>query len=102
MDTTSVIGNLEREWDFDTGFFGRLRKGQFDRVSLSRLVQVLELIDFRDQRTVSRRAVSLLWYMPIFMGWQKERVGEAGGDVAELDKATNQVQHLVERILGVP
>jgi len=38
MDTTSVIGNLEREWDFDTGFFGRLRKGQFDRVSLSRLV----------------------------------------------------------------
>jgi hypothetical protein len=36
------------------------------------------------------------------MGWQRERVAEAGGDVAELDEATNQVQHLVERILGVP
>jgi hypothetical protein len=102
MDTNSVIANLEREWDFDTGFFGRLRQGWFDRGSLSRLIRVLEVIDLRDNSTVSRRVVSLLWYMPLFMVWQRERVQEAGADGPELDKATNQVQQLVEQILGIP
>lgn len=102
MDTASVIADLEREWDFDSGFFGRLRRGDCDRTSLNRLIRTLDLIDPQGDTTINRRVVSLLWYMPIFMGWQVERVQEAGGDVAELDKATNQVQNLVEKILGVP
>jgi hypothetical protein len=102
MDTATVIGNLEREWDFETGFFGRLRRGEFDTACLNRLIRALDLIDFRDDRNVNRRVVSLLWYMPLFMGWQKERVEEAGGDTGAFDNASNQVRKLIERILGVP
>ena len=102
MDVASVITNLEREWEFESGFLGRLRRGNFDRASLDRLIRTLDLVDTEGDTTINRRVVSLLWYMPIFMGWQAERVKEAGGDVAELDKATNRVQNMLERILGVP
>ena len=102
METKAVIENLEREWDFDTGFFGQLRRGKFDAASLNRLIQILDFIDFGDNHSVNRRVVALLWYMPLFMEWQKKRVQEAGGNVEVFDKATNQVQHLVEKLLGVP
>ena len=102
MDNASVIANLEREWEFESGFFGRLRRGEFDRASLNRLIRTLDLIDPQGDTVVNRRVVSLLWYMPIVMGWQVDRVQESGGDIAELDKAITQVQYSVERILGVP
>ncbi len=102
MDTASVIADLEREWEFESGFFGRLRRGEFDRASLSRLIQALDLIDAQGSTVLNRRVVSLLWYVPIFMGWQADRVQEAGGDIDEFDKATTRVQNAVERILGVP
>ena len=102
MDKASVIANLEREWDFESGFFGGLRLGQFDRASLNRLIRTLALIDPQGEVVMNRRVVSLLWYMPIFMGWQIDRVREAGGDAAEFDRAITQVQNSVERILGVP
>jgi hypothetical protein len=34
MHITSLITQLEQVWDFDTGFFGRLRRGEFDSASL--------------------------------------------------------------------
>ena len=102
MDTASTIAGLEREWDFDSGFFGGLRRGEFDTASLNRLIETLELIDLQDGVTVNRRVVSLLWYMPIFMGWQTERVQESGGDIVGLDKAINRIQTLLEGILGIP
>jgi hypothetical protein len=102
MDDKLIIENLEREWDFDTGFFGLLRQGKFDAAGLNRLVDTLSVISFLDHELINRRAVSLLWYIPLFMRWQRERVEKNGGDVAELEKATNRVQALVETILGVP
>jgi hypothetical protein len=52
--------------------------------------------------SINRRIVSLLWYMPLFMAWQKDRVQEAGGDAAGLERAANEVQSIVERVLGIP
>jgi hypothetical protein len=102
MNTKTTIENLEREWDFDTGFFGLLRKGELDTGSLNRLVKTLSVLDYDDHDIVDRRVVSLLWYMPLFMGWQKENVEENGGDLADLESASNLVQNHVERILGIP
>jgi hypothetical protein len=96
------VSSLEREWDFDTGFFGLLRRGEFDPESFNRLVETLGSTGFDDDKLINRRAVSLLWYMPLFMSWQRERVQENGGDLAEFDNATTLVQNLVEGILGVP
>jgi hypothetical protein len=102
VDCASAIAQLEREWDFDTGFFGRLRNGSIDSASLHRLLRALEIVDLGTTATVDRRLVSLLWYMPFFLWWQRERILESGGDVQELDLATNQIHAQVERILGVP
>ena len=88
------------------GFRDRLfrtpEKGQFDAASLQRLVRTLEGIKCPDGPTINRRVVSLLWYIPLFMEWQRERVQESGGNVAAFVRATNQVQALVQEILGVP
>jgi hypothetical protein len=102
MDIKFNIESLEREWDLDNGFFGQLWRGELNGASLNRLVESLSVLDFRESETVNRRVVSLLWYMPLFMGWQRERFQESGGDIAEFDKAVNLVENLVERVLGTP
>jgi hypothetical protein len=79
-----------------------LRRGEFDEAGFSRLIGTLEHIDLQDSTSVDRRVVSLLWYIPIFMGWQIERVQESGVSVEDFDKAINQVQNLLEGILGIP
>ncbi len=102
MDADTMIEALEREWEFDSGFFGRLRRGEFDKAGFSRLIDILGHIDLQDSTSVDRRVVSLLWYMPLFMGWQAERVQESGVSVEDFDKAINQVHNLLEGILGIP
>src|SRR5262245_54674866 len=102
MDVSLVISKLEREWDLDGGFLGLLRNGKFDAAKLSRLILTLKQIRFRDGDAISRRVVSLLWYMPIFMEWQRERVEECGGDLKKLDRASDRVLGQLERSLGVP
>ena len=44
----------------------------------------------------------MLWYLPLFMQWQIERVREAGGDTAAYSRAITDVTSQLERILGVP
>jgi hypothetical protein len=102
MDVASLISRLEREWDYSLGFFGRLRHGDFDPSGISRLVEICELITPDGGESINRRLVSLLWYMPIFMVWQRDRVREAGGDVTEFERATNRIQSMVEKVLGAP
>jgi len=102
MNINHVLCVLEQEWDFEDGFLGRLRCGEFEVAGLHRLLAVLETISLNDSEDINRRLVSLLWYMPLFMEWQKERVQEEGGDRLALENAINQVQTQVERLLGVP
>ncbi len=76
MNTKQTIEYLEREWDFDNGFFGLLRRGEFDAARLDRLDKLLSVLDYEDEEFVNHRIVSLLWYIPLFMSWQRERVLE--------------------------
>jgi hypothetical protein len=97
-----LIAALEDEWDLDQDFLGKLRQGIFDPVGLERLIRLLEGIDFGDSPEVNRRLVSLLWFMPLFIEWQRERVHERGGDPQALMHATGRVQDSIIRILGFP
>ena len=63
---------------------------------------MLERIKLSDDASVDRRLVALLWYIPVFLRWQKERVQEKRGDVAAFDRVINRVQGILEEILGVP
>lgn len=55
-----------------------------------------------DEDTISRRLVSLLWYIPLFMYWQLERVEESGGDQVAYKRAITIATNEIERILGTP
>ncbi len=102
MDTDAIISKLEDEWRFDGGFFGRLRNGDFDAQAFSRLIVVLDGISLQDEMALNRRMVSLLWFMPLFMRWQRERVQESGCDMEQFDRASNCVETGVIKLLGVP
>jgi hypothetical protein len=97
-----LIAALEHEWDLCEGFLGKLREGTFDPAGLDRLMRLLDGIDFTDAPEVNRKLVSLLWFMPLFMEWQRERVHEHGADPQTLMHAINRVQGSIERILGLP
>jgi len=103
MKNEEFIALIEAEWDLDNGFFGRLRQGEFDRTGHSRCKQTLERIqsEIGNAETISRRLVSLVWYIPLFMSWQTERV-KGGVEPREYEKAANEIQTLVQGILGVP
>lgn len=84
-DITMTIAGLEREWDFDSGFFGLLRRGAFETQTFSRLVQTLNLIELPNDQVINRRVVALLWYMPLFMAcveviWLGQGKGQGKGD----------------------
>lgn len=98
----TLISELTAEWDFDGGFFGLLRRGTFDAERAKRLAHVLDRIQPPVQPYIDARLVSLLWYMPIFMSWQREQLSEGDNDLVAFDNFSNVVQNACERILGVP
>lgn len=51
---------------------------------------------------IPRRAVSLLWFIPVFMEWQTERVRACGGDTRAYARAVSEATNEIERLLGVP
>jgi hypothetical protein len=104
MDTVALIAQLEREWDQSEGFLGRLRTGVFDQQGFQRLKTLLEGIRIPEETEVDRRLVALLWFMPVFMLWQRERVARGGSATeSEVDAAAEQVASLLlAQILGGP
>ena len=85
-----------------SGLYWESREGIVDAAGLERLICLLDEIDLGDATEVDRRLVSLLWFMPLFMEWQHQRVEDRGGDRLVLERATNRVHDSIERILGIP
>jgi hypothetical protein len=96
------IRALEAEWSKPEGFLGKTREGVFDQRKGVDFVAVLERIKLPMESNIDRRLVALLWYIPTFLHWQKERVAEKGGNIVAFDQLTNHVQGIVEAILGIP
>jgi hypothetical protein len=102
MSYAKEIEALESEWSPDGGFFWRIRQGQFSNDDFQRALKKLSAISITEGSDVPRRVVSLLWYVPIFMHWQVERVQENKGDVAAYLRAMTTMTNEIERLLGVP
>lgn len=101
MTEAESIESLEREWSPPDGFMFVLRQGLFDPFAYERVLALLRSLPELGE-VVSRRLVSLLWYLPTFVSWQQERVMEAEGDLAALARAEVEIRNEVERLLGVP
>ncbi|MGI8542653.1 MAG: hypothetical protein ACR2MD_04155 [Aridibacter sp.] len=97
-----TIKKLESYWNIDDGLFYELRyKGILDIEKSEKFVQLLESIEISGEQ-INRRLVSLLWYLPLFLTWQKERISEQGGEIGEIEDWTNEIISILEKKLGVP
>lgn len=102
MKDAEIVQALERHWSRPEGFLAKLRDGSYDPAAFKLLESTLKSLDFSKSEVISRRAVALLWYMPLFMTWQRERVATKGGRVEELNAAIAAVENQMEKILGAP
>src|SRR5215208_7009452 len=93
--------HLEDEWDLGTGFFGQLREGTFDAAMFERTMTLLRTLP-RYPDDISRRLVSLVWYIPTFVDWQREQCVRAGCAEQAYEQAANQLRAQAEEILGYP
>ena len=97
----TLVDQLDGEWDTE-GFLGQLRTGTFVPEHAARFLAVLRGIEIPDEAMVPKRALSLLWYLPSFLAWQRERVAEQGGDIVAFDRFVTEVHNTLEEVLGVP
>jgi hypothetical protein len=102
MGLEDHIPSIEAEWEPETGFFWRTRQGDFQTEDFERTLGKLAAVPSLTEQSVPARFVSVVWYIPIFMGWQTDRVRECGVNPDEYRRATVKLTNEVERILGVP
>lgn len=101
MDFDGIIQLLDSEWDTD-GFFDRIRNGSYDARQAQDILKILRAIKVDENEFLPKRLVTLLWYLPSFLGWQVERVVERGGDRATYQRFITEVHNALEEVLGTP
>jgi hypothetical protein len=94
-----VVDRIDAEFDRDEGFIGRLRDGRFDPEGARRLLSALNELP-TGMESFDRRLVSLLWYLPLVIGWQEDRVSPADRD--KVRDILGAVIARLEAVLGVP
>lgn len=102
MSYEKEIEMLELEWEAGSGFFWQVRQGCFDADEFNRALKKVSAVSIAQDADVPFRLVSLLWFIPLFMEWQVERVGRNGGDKAAYEMAVSTMTGEVMRLLGVP
>lgn len=93
---------LEAEFDEPNGFVWKVRYGDFDAEGGERFIRVLSQIRPPQDRPLERRLVSIVWFLPLMLMWQEERIAARGDDSERLHRITERVTNLVIEILGVP
>ena len=101
MNIETLISRLEDQWDID-GFLGNVRQGIFSPEDGRGFLALLNEIKLDANAQIPKRLLSLLWYIPSFLEWQKERVEEKGGDKKAYERFVTEVHNTLERVLGVP
>ena len=97
-----VSNALGSEWEYPSGFFARLRSGDFDPSGAARVLALLTRLELRDDEPLDRGLIRQLWFLPVFCQWQEERVAELKGDVDALLKFTSDATDSLMEKIGVP
>jgi hypothetical protein len=95
------VDKLEEAWELETGFLGCLRQGNLNSLLYADFLATLTQIHVEEHDLLPRRLVTLLWFIPLFMEWQTERVTKTFPP-EEYQAARTSVETQVMRILGVP
>jgi hypothetical protein len=102
MDIVEAIEKLEREWELEGGFFGDLQNGVFREEGLKNVISILSSISVSDDTFLDKRFVALTWFIPTFMSWQSERMGEQGLETNAIDHGAQTIIEILFRLLGAP
>lgn len=100
MITKEQFEELTQSWDWQYGFLGKLRQGIFDQRLFDDFLALLRSIQIHED-TIPTKVVSLLWFIPLVMDWQGERV-EAVISKNDYGNVISAVVTELERILGIP
>ena len=104
----AIAEKLQAEWDdIPDGFFSKLRDGIMDQDRYEHVLRLLK--EARDvslaypEDCLDKLFVKVLWFMPIFMAWQIQRVEKNGYpvDVYTGDWCAT-IENIVSEILGEP
>ncbi|MEU9744028.1 hypothetical protein AB0E12_33065 [Micromonospora chersina] len=101
-DDPAILAALDEAWDPDLGFLGRLREQVFDPTLAAAYMDLLASIEIDESENISSEFVKLLWFAPLFVEWQIERVVNAGGDEAQVRHYSDAIRERVMEILGTP
>jgi hypothetical protein len=102
MRTDELIQTLESHWDAD-GFLDAVRRGKFDPDAGRAFLDYLHRIAIDEDELVPKRLLSLLWYLPLFLEWQKARIEELNpSEVASYGRFVTEVHNILEEVLGIP
>jgi len=101
MRAEDLVVFLEGQWD-DGGFFDALRQGQFSESQGEAFGSDLRSIELSLSEVVPARLLSLTWFMPVFMLWQKERVAEVSGKGFQYDKFIDEATNVFIDVFGAP
>lgn len=99
MTPSEFVPIAERYWD---DLFTAIRGGNFDSNSADQFCEDLDQVQVGLDSMIDRDFVRLVWFLPIFLESQINRVREKGHDGVCYDSFINKVTNILHRLLGVP
>ena len=101
MKIDEVTEIIETSWDIG-GLFNNIRDGKFDSLQANKFIDVISNLHFDENDKIPRRLISMLWYVPIFLEWQRERIKLKVNNITEYEAFVSNIQNALEEILGIP
>lgn len=102
MNVDNYINKLEKEWD-DYGFLAELRSGHFNKEKSADFIGMISTLQLDQNDLVPKRLLSLMWFLPLFLEWQRERIKDNCDEKSvEYARFIDEVHNILQEILGVP
>lgn len=101
MNATDLVRYFENAWDVG-GFLHQARQGMFDSRQGEDFLNALRSVSIEDSEMVPKRLLSLLWMLAVFLEWQTKSVASVGGNVKEYERFVNEVETVLQDVIGVP
>jgi hypothetical protein len=88
------------EWEEPGGFFFDLRDRKFNQLAFDRTKELLESIDFENEKMIPKSIVGFIWSITFFMKYNSDKI--SGIDEDSLYKAKMELYKIVEHKLESP
>ena len=106
-EVQNIVQGLSQEWDIPDGFFYNSRSRKLDPEGYERVISLLkrakDYMSSSNDTVLDREFVKNIWFIPIFLEWQSERVLKKNDDTGKIYlNWVAAIEKLIEEILGTP